>query len=103
MAGSRKDDRIEVENVNHPGKTHRLARAPYEHVRDVLLGLLPATPPGLTFDEMAEGVRARASPEMFPGGERVGWWLKSVQLDLEAKGVLQRSKDRGPTRWSRKT
>ena len=27
---------------------------------------------------------------LFPGGDKAGWWLKGVQLDLEAKGLIAR-------------
>jgi hypothetical protein len=28
---------------------------------------------------------------LFPAGDKAGWWLKAVQLDLEAKGVIRRA------------
>jgi hypothetical protein len=30
--------------------------------------------------------------ELFPGGAKAGWWAKTVQLDLEAKGIIAREK-----------
>ena len=33
------------------------------------------------------------------GGQTVGWWLKCVQLDLEAKGLIKRHGK--PLRWYR--
>ena len=29
--------------------------------------------------------------DLFPKGATAGWWLKAVQLDLEAKGVIRRA------------
>jgi hypothetical protein len=29
--------------------------------------------------------------DLFPGGEKAGWWVKAVQLDLEAKQVIART------------
>ena len=29
------------------------------------------------------------------------WWVKTVQLDLEAKGLIVRRTDGSPTRWHR--
>ena len=29
---------------------------------------------------------------LFPGGATLGWWIKAVQLDLEARGLVVRSK-----------
>jgi hypothetical protein len=40
-------------------------------------------------------LKSRALPHLpealFPGGAKAGWWIKSVQLDLEAKGVIART------------
>ena len=33
----------------------------------------------------------RLPQDLFPGGDKAGWWLKCVQLDLEAKGVIARA------------
>jgi Family of unknown function (DUF6958) len=30
--------------------------------------------------------------DTFPDGAKAGWWLKTVQLDLEAKGIIAREK-----------
>jgi hypothetical protein len=38
--------------------------------------------------------------DLFPGGEKRGWWIKTVQLDLEAKDEIERS-DTKPLRWYR--
>ncbi|MFM7146869.1 MAG: DUF6958 family protein [Actinomycetales bacterium] len=38
---------------------------------------------------------------MWPGGAKVGWWQKTVQLDLEAKGMLKRDAASNPMRWYR--
>jgi hypothetical protein len=38
--------------------------------------------------------------DLFPGGAKAGWWSKTVQLDLEAKGVIAREASR-PLRWHR--
>jgi hypothetical protein len=36
---------------------------------------------------------------LFPGGEKAGWWMKSVQLDLEAKGIITRAKSAPVRLW----
>jgi len=94
-----RDDRIEVENVNHPGKTTRVDRAKYEATRVALLDALPAVEPGLNQSEMIAAVRERLPRDLFPGGEKAGWWTKAAQLDLEAKGLIVRHGK--PNRWRR--
>lgn len=44
---------------------------------------------------------AGAPQDLFPGGEKSGWWAKTVQLDLEAKGILVRDTKSKPLRWWR--
>lgn len=83
-------DTILVENVNHPGKTHAVNRIKYEAMKAVLLGVLPDAEPGLTQAEMIQAVKARLPEDLFPGGQTAGWWVKAVQLDLEAKGQMAR-------------
>ena len=47
--------------------------------------------------EIIEAVKPHLSETLFPGGETAGWWVKCVQLDLEAKGLLKRGV-KGPVR-----
>ena len=84
-------DRIEVQNPNTPGRTERLDRAKYEAMRAALLPVLPETAPGLKVAEAKEALLPHLDENLFPGGAKAGWWLKAVQLDLEAKGIIARS------------
>jgi hypothetical protein len=81
---------IEIENVHHPGKVYRVQADKYEAMRDAYLKILPYEAPGLTGEEIIERVKAHLPDDLFPGGEKVGWWAAGVQLDLEAKGVIKR-------------
>ena len=83
-------DKIEVQNVGQPGKTTRVDAAKYAEMRTAVLAVTPTEPPGLTPAEIIEAVKPHLSETLFPGGETAGWWVKCVQLDLEAKGVLKR-------------
>ncbi len=85
------DDKIVIENVASPGHTHRADRAKYTAMRDALIAVLPAAPPGFTVAEAKAAVSSRLPDDLFPGGAKAGWWLKAVQLDLEAKGVIGRA------------
>lgn len=46
----------------------------------------PKAPLGLKAAELKKGLVPLLPEDPFPGGAKAGWWLKSVQLDLEAKG-----------------
>ncbi len=80
------EEKIEIENVTSPGRTERVNRAKYEAMRDALLAVLPATAPGLKVPEAKTALLPLLPDALFPAGDRAGWWLKAVQLDLQAKG-----------------
>ncbi|MBX3197715.1 MAG: hypothetical protein KF850_15375 [Labilithrix sp.] len=84
------DAKIAIESVTSPGTTQRVDRAKYTAMRDALLPVLPTTAPGMTVAEAKKALLPRLPDDLFPGGDKAGWWLKAVQLDLEAKGVLAR-------------
>lgn len=83
-------DKIEIENVNSPGHGERVERAKYVAMKDALLSVLSKTSPGLTVAEAKAQLLPLLPQSLFPEGAKAGWWLKATQLDLEAKGVIQR-------------
>ncbi len=88
----RSSEKLELENVNHPGQVKRVDANMYEAMKRAFLKILPKTSPGLTVAEIQERVTAHLPEELFPGGAKAGWWTKAVQLDLEAKGIVAREK-----------
>ena len=95
MSGSEK---IEVQNVNVPGRTDRVDAGKYRAMKKALLKVLPESSPGLTQKEMMSLVKGHLPEELFPGGATAGWWVKTVQLDLEAKDQVFRENTK-PLRW----
>jgi hypothetical protein len=92
------DGKVPVENVNVPGKTSRVNAAKYHAMRQAMLQVLPGAQPGLTQAEIREAVLPHLPQELYPGGATAGWWAKTVQLDLEAKGMVIREPTK-PLRW----
>nr|WP_298928244.1 hypothetical protein [uncultured Erythrobacter sp.] len=90
--------KIEVENVNTPGKTSHVNAAKYAEMRAAFEAALPKASPGLTQTETREAVKPHLSETHYPNGQTAGWWAKTVQLDLEAKGLLKREATK-PLRW----
>ena len=88
------DDKVAVENPNRPGVATRVDRVKYEAMRAALLLVLPNDPPGLKVAEAKAALLPHLDATSFPGGEKAGWWLKAVQLDLEAKGIIARADSR---------
>lgn len=93
-----KGEKIKVENVNVPGQITRVDAAKYASMHAAFLAVLPAASPGLTQAEIREAVKPHLSETLFPGGATSGWWAKTVQLDLEAKGKVCREACK-PLRW----
>ncbi|MBK1795904.1 hypothetical protein JHL21_15530 [Devosia sp. WQ 349] len=81
-------DKIEIENVGQPGKTYRVDATKFAAVREVVLAVLPSQAPGISVSELIAAVKPKLPQDLFPGGEKAGWWVKAVQLDLEAKGII---------------
>lgn len=82
--------KIEIENIASPGRNVRVDRAKYEAMRKALLAVLPKRSPGLSVAEAKAKLLPLLPEALFPGGAKAGWWLKAAQLDLEAKGMIQR-------------
>ncbi len=92
--------KVEIQNVLQPGKTYRVDTAKFNAMREAVLLALPEGTPGLTVAELRAALDPHLSQAHFPGGEKAGWWLKAVQLDQEAKGVIART-DSKPLRFHR--
>lgn len=93
-------DKIAVENINTPGKSTNVDAAKYNAMRDAMMAVTPAGAPGLTAAQIKTAALAHLPENLFPGGATAGWWVKCVQLDLEAKGKLIRHKTK-PLTFSR--
>lgn len=90
-------EKIEIENVGQPGKTYRVDADKFNAMKAAVLAALPAEAPGVSVSDLIAAVRPNLPPDLFPGGEKAGWWVKAVQLDLEAKKVIARA-DKPPVR-----
>lgn len=88
------DARGVVENVNHPGTTRTVDAAKYRAMRRALLKVLPPRSPGLTLADAVGALLPHLPAALFPGGAHAGWWFKTVQLDLEAKRQIVRTRSR---------
>ena len=97
MAGAEK---VAMENPNSPGRVVRVDGDKYHAMKDAMLAILPTTAPGLTVKDLKERLLPLLPEKLFPGGAKAGWWLKGVQLDLEAKKVIVRE-DTKPLRLHR--
>lgn len=90
--------KITVENVNVPGSVTRVDNAKYQAMKKVFLEVLPRNSPGATQKELVGLIKPHLPQDLFPNGKTAGWWAKTVQLDLEAKGLVARESSK-PLRW----
>jgi len=79
---------IAVENVNVPGLVTNVDAAKYHAMKSAMLRVMPGQQ--MTASDIKDAAKPHLPDDLFPGGATSGWWQKSVQLDLEAKGVIQR-------------
>lgn len=93
--------KIAVENVNVPGRTSHVNAQKYTAMRTAMLKVMPAAAPGSTQSEIAEAVLPHLPQDLWPNGRKRMWWIKTVQLDLESKGLLIRNTSAKPLRWYR--
>lgn len=81
---------VEVLNVNHPEYRGRADAAKYADMKRALTAAL-ADGAHLTQSELKNAALPHLTDALFPGGQTAGWWAKTVQLDLEARGEMGRT------------
>jgi hypothetical protein len=87
-------DKITVQNINHPGKSERVNAEKYLAMREAMLAFLARQAGPVEYKAIRDGVRSQLPETLFPGGATSGWWIKTVQLDLEAKGLMARTAEK---------
>ena len=83
-------DTVEVRNVNHPDHRGRVNTAKYASMKQAMQAAMAGSH-GMTQTQIKEAVIPHLPDDLFPQGKAAGWWCKTVQLDLEARGEMRRS------------
>ena len=91
---------IQARNVNHPEHRENLKAEKYNIIREAILAALPADD-WMSFADLEAAVRARLTDnavpaKLFPKPGSVRWYCKAVQLDLEARGEIERQPKKSP-------
>ncbi|WP_333714117.1 DUF6958 family protein [Yoonia sp.] len=81
-----------IEVLTAAGRPYRANRAKFAAMRTALLAVLPDDAPGITVAEAKAALLPALDPVLFPDGAKAGWWIKAVQLDHEARGLILRGK-----------
>ena len=91
---------IKARNVNHPDHRENLKAEKYHLIREAMLSALPLED-WMPFSALEERVRAylldkKVPQSLFPKSGSVRWYCKAVQLDLEARGEIERQPRTSP-------
>lgn len=92
--------KIAVQNVNVPDQTTHVDAAKDMAMRAALMLSMSPAITSLTYAALKKGVLPHLPEDLFPQGAMAGWWIKTVQLDLEAKGQLLHRATK-PMTWSK--
>ena len=81
---------MKTKNVNKGTGGFAVTAEKYEPIRKAILASVPRNKEGVSFKELVASVTGRVPNELFPKRGSVSWYTKVVQLDLEAKGQIER-------------
>ena len=92
---------IDAKNVNHPDYKEPLKEQKYRLIREAILASLPDDGKPMSFERLERAVArhlkaGKTDPALFPKPGSVRWYTKAVQLDLEARGLIERVAKRSP-------
>lgn len=93
---------VKAQNVNHPNHRESLKEEKYTVIREAMLAALPNSgSDGMFFTQLEAKVEAyltdkKIPTKLFPKPGSVRWYTKAVQLDLEAKGIIERLPKKSP-------
>jgi hypothetical protein len=106
---------IEAKNINHPEYSEPLNEKKYKHIKGAILSCLQEyqedsvekEKSGMSFSELEKAVvrhlkNNKVPQELFPKPGSVRWYTKAVQLDLEAKDLIERVPGKSPLRFRKK-
>lgn len=102
-AGTKKRARVETRNVNYAkgaGGT-RIEAAKYEAVKRAILKAVPRSARGIEFLDLIDAVKEHLPGGKIPGGGSIPWYVTTVKLDLEARGLIERAEGSKPQRLRR--
>lgn len=91
---------IQAQNINNPDHVENLNETKYKIIKQAMMSTL-SSDIGMTFKDLEEAVKRvvnsnQANLALFPKPGSVRWYCKAVQLDLEAKGEIERLRNISP-------
>lgn len=75
----------------------RVTKSTYLVYKAALLTVIPDTEEGICFSDLPEAI-VPFLPEDVAENTSAGWWVTTVKLDLEARGMIERIPGKGKQR-----
>ncbi|MBX3054445.1 MAG: hypothetical protein KF753_23435 [Caldilineaceae bacterium] len=94
----------EMYEALHPDPTKkgaRVTKATYDAYRAAFLQVVPKDEQGIELQPLIDGIVPLLPPDV-RDSTSPGWWMMSVKLDLEARGVIERVPGKGKQRVRQK-
>jgi hypothetical protein len=87
---AKREDKITTRNVTEGSGGTRIDRDRYELMKAALLEVVPQDEAGIAFMDLADALDPLLKARGWPADASVMWYLTTVKLDLEARGLLER-------------
>ncbi|MGE3182075.1 MAG: hypothetical protein AB7N71_10620 [Phycisphaerae bacterium] len=78
-----------------------IERAKYDAMKSAILRSVGRSRTGILFQELPQLVRDQLPEAIFPRNGSVMWYVTTVKLDLEARGLIERVPGKSPQRLRR--
>ena len=87
----------------HPEGKHgvNILQAKYDAIRNAILSVIKDDANGIALSCLAKSIAPRLPAELFPKDKGITWYVMAVKLDLEARGVIERTPGVKPQRLRR--
>ena len=94
MKGRESIESFTDQNVNVASHETRVDAMNSDKMTDALIKVSPSKAPEFIQSEMFRAVVPHLTSELFPGGAKAGWWVRTLHLDLEATRTRFRAPER---------
>ena len=94
LPGRKPEQRVPVLNPKPGTKPFTISAARYYDLKGAMLRTLGANRDGIAFADLPEACDGSLDSSLWEGSS-LGWYVTSVKLDLEARGLIHRTLRRG--------
>ncbi|MDE2935962.1 MAG: hypothetical protein OXP37_03880 [Chloroflexota bacterium] len=94
LPGRKSEQRVPILNPKPGTKPVRISATRYYDLKGAMLCKLGASAQGIAFADLADACSDSISSPLWEGSS-LGWYVTSVKLDLEARGLIHRTSRKG--------